>query len=254
MTVFPAAESAPPSPTPPGALAVRSLSATKTVLPAEHARLPFGRDPGTDGVPVGPDDRRVSREHGSFTYRNGSWWLLNSGQTPIEYAATRRLHADDEPVPMPPGRTILLLVVGTGGRKHPLEVYVAGADRDRPPPAAGPTLPAQVWRLSERERLVLTLLGQQFLRREHRPQPMSRGHVAALMAELEPGEGWDEKKVDRVITPVRNRLSAAGVAGLKREEVPEPIGNSLNHNLLTELTIRTATLTRADLDHAENLD
>ncbi|MBB4683386.1 FHA domain-containing protein [Amycolatopsis jiangsuensis] len=254
MTVSPAAEPAPPSPGPPGALSVRSLSGTVVRPAGEHVRLPFGRDPGTEGVLVGPDDRRVSREHGSFTCRNGTWWLLNSGHTPIEYAPTRQLHADDEPVAMPPGRTVLLLVTGSGGRKHPLEVYVAAADHDRPPPAAGPTLPALQWRLTERERLVLTLLGQQFLRRDPRPQPMSRGHVAAILAELEPEAAWEEKKVDRVIAGVRGRLSAAGVAGLRRDEVPEPIGNSLNHNLLTELAIRTTTLRRADLERIDGLD
>ncbi|MGW4488227.1 hypothetical protein ACWEOE_30805 [Amycolatopsis sp. NPDC004368] len=42
--------------------------------------------------------------------------------------------------------------------------------------------------------------------------------------------------------------------GLKRTAVPEPIGNSLNHNLLTEPTITTNSLTPADLEALDRLD
>jgi hypothetical protein len=86
---------------------------------------------------------------------------------------------------------------------------------------------------------------------------MGRAHVTELVAELrklDALEPWDVKQVDRVIARVRDRLSARGVRGLKRSEVPEPIGNSLNHNLLTELTRTTNTLTRADLTPLDRLD
>ncbi|WP_326835622.1 FHA domain-containing protein [Amycolatopsis rhabdoformis] len=237
----------------PGAVVVRGLAGTAAVRPAEYARLPFGRRPGPGGVTVGEDDPRVSREHGALTYRRGWWLLSNSGHTPIEFSPTRLLHADDEPEPLAPGVTTLL-VVGSGGRKHPLEVRVNAPDHQRPMPVTGPTLPGRQWPLTDAQRLVLTVLGQQYLRREHRPQPMSRGHVAEITAALDPGGEWDVKKVDRVVAAVRERLSAQGVRGLKRTEVPEPIGNSLNHNLLTELAITTNSLTRADLDVLDHLD
>jgi len=48
------------------------------------------------------------------------------------------------------------------------------------------------------------------------------------------------------VTEVRNQLSAQGVYGLVREEVGEPVGNLLNHSLLTEL-VRSTTLVPPDL-------
>ncbi len=46
---------------------------------------------------------------------------------------------------------------------------------------------------------------------------------------------------------VRKRLSKEyGVAGLLEEEVPQPVGNALNHNLITDLLI-TTTIVRSDL-------
>lgn len=48
------------------------------------------------------------------------------------------------------------------------------------------------------------------------------------------------------MTEVRNQLSAQGVYGLVREEVGEPVGNLLNHSLLTEL-VRSTTLVPPDL-------
>jgi hypothetical protein len=49
-----------------------------------------------------------------------------------------------------------------------------------------------------------------------------------------------------MIVSVRARLSQAGVARLTREEHDEPIGNALNHNLLTEL-VQSTTLVPPDL-------
>lgn len=258
MTIFRAEGPTPAKPpwTNPGAIVVRGLTGTAGLLPEEFARLPFGRHPGPDGVVAGEDDQRVSREHGALVHRQGWWWLSNSGHTPIEFSPTRQLHADDDPVPLPPGYTTLL-VVGSGGRKHPLEVHVNTPEHHRPLPVAGPTLTGHVWDLDAEERLVLAVLGQQYLRREAHPQPMGRAHVTELVAELrklDALEPWDVKQVDRVIARVRDRLSNRGVRGLKRSEVPEPIGNSLNHNLLTELTRTTNTLTRADLGPLDRLD
>jgi hypothetical protein len=49
-----------------------------------------------------------------------------------------------------------------------------------------------------------------------------------------------------MIVSVRARLSQGGVAGLTREEVGEPVGNTLNHNLVTEL-VQSTTLVPPDL-------
>ena len=45
---------------------------------------------------------------------------------------------------------------------------------------------------------------------------------------------------------IRRRLTRAGVPGLTREEVGEPVGNMLNHNLITEL-LQTRTLVPPDV-------
>jgi hypothetical protein len=70
--------------------------------------------------------------------------------------------------------------------------------------------------------------------------------VAAEFAELRPEDGWRPKKAEHLVVGVRKRLSAAGVPGLTREEVGEPVGNMLNHNLVAEL-LRTRTLVPPDL-------
>jgi hypothetical protein len=49
------------------------------------------------------------------------------------------------------------------------------------------------------------------------------------------------------VLAVRQRLSAKGVPGLTREEVGEPVGNTLNHNLLVAL-LRSTTLRPADVE------
>jgi hypothetical protein len=43
------------------------------------------------------------------------------------------------------------------------------------------------------------------------------------------------------------------VAGLTRDEVGEPVGNALNHNLITELLL-TTTLVPPDLAEIDVLD
>jgi hypothetical protein len=60
------------------------------------------------------------------------------------------------------------------------------------------------------------------------------------------GGGCAAKRVEHVIYRVRARLSRAGVPGLTREEVSNPVGNTLNHNLIQEL-LMTTTLVPMDL-------
>ncbi|MEU8660730.1 hypothetical protein, partial [Actinoplanes philippinensis] len=70
--------------------------------------------------------------------------------------------------------------------------------------------------------------------------------VAEHLNEIRPDDNWNHKKVERVVTEVRNRLSGNGVSGLTRKEVGEPIGNTLNHNLIREL-MESTTLVPPDL-------
>ncbi len=105
---------------------------------------------------------------------------------------------------------------------------------------ADPTQPPRTWRLTEDERLVLVVLGQRYLLHEARPAPLSWRQTADQLAEIRPGSEWTAKRVEHLVVAVRGRLSRGGVAGLTREEVGEPVGNALNHNLLHELTESTS--------------
>jgi len=83
------------------------------------------------------------------------------------------------------------------------------------------------------------------MRRTHRPRSWST--VASELQELQPEARWTSKAVEHRVSAVRRRLAAAGVRGLTREEVSEPIGNALNHNLIMEL-LCTGTLDPAEVD------
>lgn len=78
------------------------------------------------------------------------------------------------------------------------------------------------------------------------PQPCTGQQVATDLGALLPDEQWSAKRVKHLVSGVRRRLSRAGVPGLTREEVGEPVGNMLNHNLVTEL-LQTRTLVPPDV-------
>ncbi|GAB2840781.1 FHA domain-containing protein [Lentzea nigeriaca] len=228
----------------PGAVVALTVSGKVTAAPVGGASIRFGRNRPAVDVCVGETDLRVSRQHGLLTHDGGRWWVSNTGQLPIRLPGTRLLFKDEDPLPLADGYTPLFV---RGVREHLLEVYVAGEDGGQPATLhSAATQQPKRWRLTEDERLLLVLLGQRYLLHEANPQPVQRGEVAAAMAELRAGQEWNVKRVDRVIADVRTRLSKAGVTGLRREEVGEPVGNSLNDNLLKELVLST-TLVPPDL-------
>ncbi|MCG0286238.1 hypothetical protein [Streptomyces sp. PSAA01] len=83
-------------------------------------------------------------------------------------------------------------------------------------------------------------------RRKPRPQPLTWKQTAARLAELRPGEGWREKRVEHLVNRVRMMLSRDGVPWLTREEVGEPVDNALNDHLIRALMMST-TLVPPDL-------
>lgn len=235
--------------TSPGALIVRALSGTVAVGATEGARLRFGRapEPKTEAVYVGENDLRVSRTHGVLEHRQRWWWLRNTGSVAIEISGGLRIHRADEPYPLDPGYTTLV-ITGTNDRKHVLELCVNGDEGPlRGPRPDGRTVVPQPWPLTEQQRLVLVVLGQRYLSKDPDPYPLPRPDVADQLNELQGGGVWDVKRVDRVVEKVRRSLHAKGVAGLIEDEVDKPVGNKLSHNLLIELTVKTPTLTPADL-------
>ncbi len=108
------------------------------------------------------------------------------------------------------------------------------------------TCVSPIWELLDRERLVLVALGQRYLRHEAYPQPLSWKNVEEELQRVRPEEGWTYKRAEHVVVAVRARLAKRGVAGLTRDEVGEPVGNVLNHNLILELLLST-TLVPPDL-------
>ncbi|NUS42141.1 MAG: FHA domain-containing protein [Mycobacteriaceae bacterium] len=233
-------------PAPSGTLYALTPSGGVVAEPVDGAAVVFGRNRDVVDVCVGRQDRAVSRLQGSLIHRDRSWWIGNAGLRPLRLPGSRLVFADEEPVPLELGYTPVF-VRGTGEREHLLEVYVVGPeDTHQAAAPADLTMPTRAWRLSDTERLAVVALAQRYLLQDPHPQPVSWRQAAVHLAELEPAAGWNAKRVERVVEKVRLRMSAKGVAGLTREEVGEPVGNTLNHNLIREL-MDSAALKPADL-------
>ncbi|MCO1578434.1 FHA domain-containing protein [Crossiella sp. SN42] len=230
----------------PGEVYALTVTGGVRMAPMEGQQVRFGRNRPDVDVCVGEDDVQVSRRHGVLTRRFGQWWVGNTGRLPIRFPGALLLCGGEDEVPLEEGYTPLF-IRGARNREHLLEVYVAGSDGGRPQPRHGEqTRPPRTWVLRPEEKLMLVVLGQRYLLHDARPQPMSRQHTAEVLAGLQPGAGWTIKRVEHMVTEVRARLSAGGVAGLTKAEVGEPVGNALNDNLLRELVLST-TLVPPDL-------
>ena len=228
----------------PGTLQVRALGAAVQRPPRPGRTVAFGRNPDEVHLVVGSDDPRVSRRQGVIDYRDGRWWLSNVGKPPIRMAD--RVLFTDEPVPLPTGFTPLV-VQGSPGREHLVEVHVSDGAGARRPGPDDETRGHARWPLSADERIVLVVLAQRYLYQEPHPQPMTWQATTAQLALLQPERHWRQRTVENLVLAVRQRLSAQGVPGLTREEVGEPVGNTLNHNLVVEL-LRSTTLGPGDAD------
>lgn len=70
--------------------------------------------------------------------------------------------------------------------------------------------------------------------------------AAIHLDDRQPEAGWTPKRIEHLVERVHTRLSADGVPGLAREEVGEPTGNVLNHNLI-RILMETTTMVPPDL-------
>ncbi|HVV19637.1 MAG TPA: FHA domain-containing protein [Pseudonocardiaceae bacterium] len=237
----------------PGAVFALALAEGVTVEPGPGQRVRFGRNRPQVDVCIGEDDLRVSRQHGVVEHRDGGWQVTNTGQLPIRLPGSQWLFNGAEPLPLASGYTPLF-VRGSRGREHLLELYVIGPDGECPEALHGAVThaPKRYW-LTPEEKLVLVVLGQRYLAQEEFAQPLTRKQVADQMAELQPDVQWDDRKVERVVAPVRTRLHKDGVRGVAKEELVEPIGNMLNHNLIQAL-MSSATLVPTDLTLLDGWD
>ncbi|WP_433171701.1 hypothetical protein [Actinoallomurus sp. CA-150999] len=228
-------------PSAPGTIFALALTGGITVGPADGRQILFGRNRPDVHVCLGADDVRVSRHHGTLIHSGGQWRVRNTGRMPIRIA-DRLLFPDEEPVVLQAGYTSIFV---RGTRDHLLEVFVTGSGYEQPVARHdAATVDPTTWRLDPDERLVLVVLGQRYLLHEPHPQPLSWQQTADNLAELQPGAGWTRKRVERLVGGVRNRLVQAGVSGLTREEIGEPVGNTLNHNLIQEMLMSTTLVPR----------
>lgn len=229
----------------PGTLFVLGERGGIRVAPRSSFQVVFGRNEPDVHVCVGYEDPGVSRRHGLLAWGVGGWTLRNSGVVPVRFPGSRLLlSGHEEPV----GASYTPLFIRTGpGREHLLEVRVAGgAGATRAAGVDEVTASPRTWTLSDDERLVLTALGERYLRHEAHPQPNSWAGTSRTLAEARPDAGWTPKRVEWCVVRVRQRLIDTGVTGLSRDEVGEPIGNTINHNLLMEL-LSTTTVIPPDL-------
>lgn len=230
----------------PGTVFALALTGGMRLGPGDARKVVFGRNRPVVHVCLGEDDPMVSRHQGTLTHRRGQWWVSNHGLLPLRLAAGRLLFTEEEPVPLGSGYTPLF-VRGSRHREHLLEVFVTGPDGETPVPLPSDiTRPPRTWVLSDDERLALVVLGQRYLLHDLRPQPLTWDDTAAHLARLQPDAVWNAKRVGRLVGDVRTRLSHSGVPFLTREEVGEPVGNTLNDHLLRELLLST-TLVPPDL-------
>lgn len=230
---------------PPETLMVLGSNGGMHVAPDADFPVIFGRNEPQVHVCVGAGDPHVSRRHGAIVREGRRWVLTNTGRLPIRLPDAR-LVLDGDWAELPLGYTPLFIVGPK--EEHLLEVRIATPPTPPPDPAtthSASTVGQEAWELSPRERLVLACLAQRYLRGEPQPQPLSWAQVAEELNELHPTQRWTWRKAAHVVAKVRKRLSPHTL-GLLEHEVPPPVGNALNHNLISQLLLNT-TLTREDL-------
>jgi hypothetical protein len=234
----------------PGTLFLLGNNRGMSVTPDAGFELTFGRNEDDVHVCVGTGDKFVSRKQGLITRAYSCWMLRNTGRLPIRFPGSRLVLRGDE-AELPNGYTPLFIV--SPRQEHLLEVRVAA-----PAPPSGPggagrvreeaTFDQEPRDLDADERLVLVCLAQRYLRNDPQPQPLTWAQVAFELSELPSGRRWTAKQAAHVVAKVRKRLSGENeVRGLLEEEVPPPVGNALNHNLISDLLI-TTTIGKKDLD------
>jgi hypothetical protein len=218
--------------------------------PPSPRKVFFGRDREEVEVPIGVDDPTVSRRHGVFIcYGSGSgWWLRNNGNLPIKLPGRDLLLTGHERA-LAPGYTPLV-INPSGERSHLVKVRIIGEPGRHPRSTtkADTAPPETAYKLSEPEKLVLAALARRFLEGYvDYPQPLTWAETARV-ANGSPyaTRTWNKDTVADTVVRVRECLHRQGVPGLTLDEVGEPVGNTLNVNLIYVL-LGTATLSPQDL-------
>ncbi|RFU85702.1 FHA domain-containing protein [Streptomyces triticagri] len=231
---------------PPGTLFVLTESGGVMSTPKANFSVLFGRNEPEVQLCIGVDDPHISRCHGRFTCDGRDWWVHNEGRLPIRLPGERLLLEGREEQLR--GYSALF-IKSPIGREYLLEARIIEPHGPVAAAAAHDTTRRHgAWDIGRDEKLVLIALAQRYLRHEPYPQPQSWRQVADDLNAAEGQGRWNSHLAANVVERVRGRLSADGVPGLTREEVGEPVGNALNHNLIKELLV-SATLVPEDLKH-----
>lgn len=230
-----------PEGAPPGAIFVIGDEGGWAV-PLRKFTLQFGRDQDEVHVPIAVDDPYVSRQQGALVCDGHVWWLENRGMLPIQIPGGPMLLRGHGCL-LASGYTPLI-IISQRHRTHLLHVRVVDRTREAPGRRAGMrTKEADCYYLSKTEHMVLAALAQRYLRGEPNPQSATWKQTADML-NLVPGpKEWTPRTVEHLVTAVRERLA---IPFTSRKDVGEPVGNTLNNNLI-EALLRSACLLPEDL-------
>src|SRR4051812_31470830 len=162
-----------PLPPAPGTAFVHAVGDAVTMPPKEGRELIFGRNRPEVHLCVGEDDLTVSRKHGTLTNSEGRWWLRNTGILAIRIGESRLLTAHDEAVPLEEGYTSLV-IEGSRGRLHLIEVLVVGPEAGTTPRHGDQTRPVRAWDLPPGGRPAVGVPGPAHPRHPPRAPPAPR--------------------------------------------------------------------------------
>jgi hypothetical protein len=229
-------------------LIVMFESGTWRVKPT--GRLTFGRAKTCD-IALPNEDRGVSRNAGSFDWRNGIWWLTNSSASSMLYlSGDLGFRAD-----IPPGLALPLqqwhAKVRVDGMLESYTLRMRLPDLDDEPegeeeeaPESAMVVPEVVPErtvtstklrtpLNDADRLVLAARFEEYLTWKHSGAavPRSAREAAARI-------GWQPHTVSKRCENIRNRYVRIGVPGLRGPRALEE---------LAALLISTGELTGEDL-------
>ena len=237
----------------PGTLYVRSVAGGIVVEPSGKLTVRFGRDEMNVHVPVGLGDRYVSREHGQVTRENGRWVLANHGKLPLQLPGPILVLSGGS-TEVSPGY-MPIFVKHRDGPLHVMETFLVPRAGQGWGSSDGASATIETpYELNDEEKLALIVLARRYLRHEAYAQPIGWAQAGEDMATVTGDPTWTGRRVERLVSGVRMRLRADHeVKGLTRDEVGEPVGNALNHNLITELLLN-ATLVPPDLAKIDVLD
>lgn len=172
--------------------------------------ITYGREADVD---LGVHDAYVSRVQGRIKFREGRWWLQNTGRQ----LATRVRSEQGQVVELPPNGLVhlprgqVVITVKSLNASHSLRTTLLDAQPgtvEATPPKEGPTtamLPKIP--LNPEQRLLLTALCENRLRHDS----------ASLIANSEIGAmfRWGPSKVQRKLDYICERLTDEGVEGVK---------------------------------------